>query len=77
MTEAVTIALIAATPPTLMGGAALLVALKTKVKVQEVHLSINSRMDQLVKASVAVGAQEERDKHTITVQGVPDERQPK
>lgn len=45
MTDAVIIALVAAGPPTLLGAAALVVSVKTKTKVQETHLLINSNLD--------------------------------
>jgi hypothetical protein len=73
MTDAVQIAMIVAIPPTLLGAAALVASIRNGTKIQDVHLSINSRMDQLVKASKAEGRQDERDSHTITVQGVPAE----
>lgn len=71
MTEAVEIALIVATPPTILAAAALVASIKTVSKIQEVHVGINSRMDQLVAASKAQGRQDERDAHSVTVQGVP------
>jgi len=37
-------------------------SLRNANKIQEIHLSINSRMDQLINASRSVGAQEERDR---------------
>jgi hypothetical protein len=40
-------------------------------KLIDIHLSINSRLDQLVKAARAEGRQEERDSHSVTVPGVP------
>lgn len=72
MTEAVEIALIVATPPTLAATAALVMAVRAVHKIQEVHIGINSRMDQLVAASKAQGRQDERDSHSITVQGFPE-----
>jgi hypothetical protein len=55
-------------PATLTASATLLTALGTLWasirngrKVEEVHKSINSRMDQLVTASVSQGRQDERD----------------
>lgn len=71
MTEAVEIALIVAVPPTLAATAALIMAVRAVHKIQEVHIGINSRMDQLVAASKAQGRQDERDSHSITVDGVP------
>jgi hypothetical protein len=40
-------------------------------KLIDIHLTMNSRLDELIKASRAQGRQEERDSHQITVQGVP------
>ena len=71
MTEAVQIAVIVAIPPTLLAAAALVASIHNGNKIQDVHLSINSRMDQLVKASKAQGRQDERDSRSITVEGVP------
>jgi hypothetical protein len=71
MTDAVQIALIVATPPTILAAAALVASIKTVNKIQEVHVGINSRMDQLVAASNAQGRQDERDAHSVTVPGVP------
>lgn len=45
---------------------------KNTEKITEVHVLFNSRMDQLIKASVALGRQEERDSQSITVHGVPE-----
>jgi len=61
MDRSIQIALIVAVGPTITAIASLLVALKTVKAVQEIHLSINSRMDQFLTASRAVGRQEERD----------------
>lgn len=71
MTEAVEVALIVSAPPTLVGLAALVASIHNSAKIQAVHLSINSRMDQLVQASLAQGRQDERDAHSVTVEGVP------
>ena len=71
MTEAVQIAVIVAIPPTLLAAAALVASIHNGNKIQDVHLSINSRMDQLVEASKAQGRQDERDAHSVTVEGVP------
>jgi hypothetical protein len=61
MTEAVEIALIVAVPPTIASVAAVIMSIKNGTKIQEVHLGINSRMDELVRASKAQGRQDERD----------------
>lgn len=71
MTEAVQIAVIVAIPPTLLAAGALVASVRNGSKIQDVHLSINSRMDQLVAASKAQGRQDERDSKSITVEGVP------
>ena len=75
VTDAVTVALIVAVPTTIASVATLLVAIRSgnrmerkeeeiKNQVHEVHIGINSRMDELVKASKALGRQEERDSRT-------------
>ena len=71
MTEAVQIALIVAIPPTLLAAGSLVASIKNGARIQDVHLIINSRMDQLVKASKAEGRQDERDSHSVTVEGIP------
>jgi hypothetical protein len=72
MTETVTVALIVATPPTIASVAALIMSIRNGNKIHDVHVGINSRMDELVKASKAQGRQDERDSHSITVQGFPE-----
>jgi hypothetical protein len=52
------LAIISALPPTIASVATLIVAMR---KLQDIHLSLNSRLDQLVSASVAQGRQDERD----------------
>jgi hypothetical protein len=64
--NAIVVAGIVAVPPTVA-------AVINNNKLKEIHLTMNSRLDELVKASVDVGAQRERDLHSITVQGVPKE----
>jgi hypothetical protein len=71
MTEAVQIAMIVAVPPTLLGAAALVASIRNGNKIHDVHVGINSRMDELVKASKAQGRQYERDSRSVTVEGVP------
>jgi hypothetical protein len=50
---------------------AVLASIHNSRKIQEIHLSINSRMDQLLqetaKAQRAAGAKEERDNPTIII----------
>lgn len=66
MSDAVITAIIAAVPPTLLAGLALLKAGKVEKAVNEVHLSVNSRLDEFLKvtktASHAEGVKEEKDK---------------
>lgn len=68
--------IVCAIPPTIAAVSALVVALKANRKqdentdrIQEVHLMINSRMDQLLKvtenASFAKGAKSETDKEKV------------
>ena len=82
MTEAVEIALIVSAAPTLVGAGALLAQMRNRkaiaevrAAVVEVHLSLNSRLTELVVASKAQGRQDERDSHSVTVEGVPKEPQ--
>jgi hypothetical protein len=78
MTEAVEIALIVSAAPTLVGVGAIVGQIRNrkaiaevKGSITEIHLSLNSRLSELVEAAKAVGAQEERDKRSVTVEGVP------
>ena len=78
MTEVVQLALIAGAAPTLLAGAALIASLRNGNKINNVHLSLNSRLDEWrkeVEASrkgdVALGRQAERDSTSITVPGIP------
>ncbi len=50
MTEAIQVALIASTAPSILAGAALLASLRNKKAIQEIHLSVNSRLSQLIEA---------------------------
>jgi hypothetical protein len=61
MQPPVEVALIAATPPTLVALGGAILGFINRGKIKEIHLSINSRLDELIKASVAQGRQEERD----------------
>ena len=67
--------IIAAIPPTIAAIAALIVSIHNANRIQDVHLSLNSRLDQLVNASLAQGRQDERDSHSVTVAGVPKKEQ--
>ena len=64
MSDPLILALIVAIGPTLASVAALIVALKTKTKVEEVHVATNSMKDALVAAARSNGH----------IQGVKDER---
>jgi hypothetical protein len=57
----IAVAVIAAVPPTIVATAGLMASLNNADRINQVHLSINSRMDQLVAASKAQGRQDERD----------------
>jgi hypothetical protein len=61
MSDPVLVALIAGVPPTLLAGAALIAAIRNGAKIQSVHLSLNSRLTELVTAAKAQGRQDERD----------------
>lgn len=58
------VAVIVAIPPTVFG-------ILNHGKLTNIHLSLNSRLDQLVSASKDSGRQAERDANSITVPGVP------
>lgn len=62
MNDLVLIAAIAAVPPTLTAFVALAVAIinrrNTKKEIQEIHLSVNSRMDQLLKLAEGLARSE-------------------
>ena len=75
MTDVVQIALITGLPPTLLAAAALVASLRNGNKIQDVHLSLNSRLSELVIAAKAQGRQDERDAHSVTVEGVPKEQE--
>jgi hypothetical protein len=42
-----------------------------QTQIAEIHLSINSRMDEFLAAARQAGRQDERDAHSVTVPGVP------
>jgi hypothetical protein len=65
VTDAVVIAMIVAIPPSIASVAALIVSIRNGNQIHEVHLGINSRMDELVKASKAQGRQDERDGRNV------------
>lgn len=51
MKQAIIIAVIAATPPTLVALLSFFKSRNNATAIQEVHLSVNSRMDELLAAS--------------------------
>jgi hypothetical protein len=53
--NAIIVALIVAVPSTVL-------AIINRGKLQDIHIDMNSRLSQLITASKALGAQEERDK---------------
>lgn len=57
----IVIALLTALPPTIVALAALIASIKNSGKIHEVHLSLNSRLSELIIASKSQGRQEERD----------------
>ncbi len=65
MSEAVVVAAIVAIPPTVAAVAALIVSIRTHSATREVHLSVNSRMDELLRVTktsgIAEGRKAERD----------------
>jgi hypothetical protein len=71
MTDAVQVALIAGAAPTILSLAAFVTSLRNGSKIQDVHLSLNSRLTELVVAAKAQGRQDERDASSVTVPGVP------
>ena len=62
MSDPVMIALITAIPPTMVAAGAVYLGLKNHRGIEDLHISVNSRMDQLLKergiASKAEGRQE-------------------
>ena len=61
MTDTVQVALIAGIAPTILSLAALLASIRNGNKIQDVHLSLNSRLSELITAARAQGRQDERD----------------
>jgi hypothetical protein len=53
VSDAIVIAAIAALPPTLVALAALIQARRTRAAVNEIHLTLNSRLSQLIEATSA------------------------
>jgi uncharacterized protein YbgA (DUF1722 family) len=62
MTDLVHVALIAATPPTIVSLGALIASISNHQKIQELHVIVNSRLSELLsegkKASFAEGRAE-------------------
>ena len=56
----VIIALFTALPPTLIALGSLITSIHNGQKINDVHLSLNSRLSELLKASLAQGRQDER-----------------
>jgi len=73
MTDIVQVALIAGVAPTILSLAAFVTSLRNGTKIQDVHLSLNSRLSELVIAAKAQGRQDERDSHSVTVPGEPSD----
>ncbi len=73
MSDPVIIAIISAIPPTFVALLALLRSMKVEKAVQEVHLSINSRMDKFIEitktVSHAEGVKEQKDKQSREANG--------
>lgn len=69
MTDVVQVALIAAVPPSLVALAGMVVSLHNKSKIRELHVTMNSRLDELVRQKgissfaegKAVGVETERE----------------
>lgn len=53
MSDAVVIAMLVAIPPTVAACASLVVAVRSNKRLDKLHIQINSRMDQLLKAVAA------------------------
>jgi hypothetical protein len=66
LSDTVLVAVLATIPPTLLGAAALVVALKTTKKVEQVHKATNSLTDRLVASTRveahAAGVKEEKER---------------
>jgi hypothetical protein len=61
ISEAVKIALIAATPPTIVGAGAVILGVVNKDKITSLHVLINSGLAQRLLDAVDRGRQQERD----------------
>jgi hypothetical protein len=62
MIEAIQVALIAAVPPTIVAGAALIASISNHQKINELHVIVNSRLTELLdsnkRADIAEGRAE-------------------
>jgi hypothetical protein len=65
VTEPVLIALIVSLPPTVAATAALVMSIRNGRKIEDVHISLNSRLSQLLQAENAKGRQDERDSQNV------------
>lgn len=65
MSDAVLVAIISATPPTLVGVFSLLVSLRNSRQIREVHKTVNGKLGLLLTDSKAAGKQEEREEEII------------
>lgn len=61
MSDTITVAVIAAMPPTLIGFFSFLLNRKNSKAIEQVHISINSRMDSLLKATKGEAVAEGRE----------------
>jgi hypothetical protein len=60
MDNSTLVSILSIVPATLLALAALITSLRNSAKLTEVHLSLNSRLSQLIEASKALGAIEQR-----------------
>jgi len=63
------VAAVSAVPPTIAATAAMVVALKSKQQIHELHMQVNSRMDELLRVSMtaarAEGVEAQRTKEGV------------
>ena len=67
---AIITAILTALPPTLLALAALVASIKNGNRIQDVHLSLNSRLSELIHASKAQGMIDERTKNENDAKGM-------
>jgi hypothetical protein len=65
MTDSTLVAILASIPATLASLAAFVASLRNASSIKDVHLSINGRMDQLLKSSNAQGRMDEQNQVRI------------